>query len=378
MATEPLPVQPVNNKQETVRSRLKSGSRVSRSDGSSVSMVRPLLKALALFISHQLGEEEAPDQAGQPGSFFCSASEIKTHGYNGGGGVLGRKKKSTTCTQANWEKKNNKKIKDDCSCGSTACRTAISLTRDTLPHVVAPPRRLPTTLPNSLEDLELPGVLVLGVEAVHGGEAQLPGLLVLVVQAVDGGEAQRGGGAVALRGERGRRLAQRASHGGHGDGAEGAHRARQLGVHGRQVGAAVQAGEVGGGAGVALAVAGGLGVAHGVRGGPLHAGAGRGGGQRVGQRRDGRAPDGHGRVAGAGAQGQAGARLDRGRAVGARRVGDRVGSARLLRRGRLLLWGAGLRLPGALLLLLSAFSAAVFEPNLDVVGEKKDGERRCF
>lgn len=34
MATEPLPVQPVNDKQETVRCRLKSGSRVSRSDGS--------------------------------------------------------------------------------------------------------------------------------------------------------------------------------------------------------------------------------------------------------------------------------------------------------------------------------------------------------
>lgn len=108
MATEPLPVQPVNNKQETARCRLKSGSRVSRSDGSSVFMVRPPLKALALLISHQLGEKEAPDQAGQLGSFFCSASEIKTHGYNGGGGSS-EKKNSTTCTQANWKQKKQQK-----------------------------------------------------------------------------------------------------------------------------------------------------------------------------------------------------------------------------------------------------------------------------
>lgn len=111
MATEPLPVQPVNNKQETARCRLKSGRRVSRSDGSSVFMVRPPLKTLALLISHQLGEKEAPDQAGQLGSFFCSASEIKTHGYNGGGGSS-EKKNSTTCTQANWkQKKTTKKSK---------------------------------------------------------------------------------------------------------------------------------------------------------------------------------------------------------------------------------------------------------------------------
>lgn len=108
MATEPLPVQPVNNKQETARCRLKSGSRVSRSDGSSVFMVRPPLKALALLISHQLGEKEAPDEAGQLGSFFCSASEIKTHGYNRGGGSS-EKKNSTTCTQANWKQKKQQK-----------------------------------------------------------------------------------------------------------------------------------------------------------------------------------------------------------------------------------------------------------------------------
>lgn len=108
MATEPLPVQPVNNKRETARCRLKSGSRVSRSDGSSVFMVRPPLKALALLISHQLGEKEAPDQAGQLGSFFCSASEIKTHGYNGGGGSSEKKIQQLAHKQTG-NKKNNKK-----------------------------------------------------------------------------------------------------------------------------------------------------------------------------------------------------------------------------------------------------------------------------
>lgn len=103
------------------------------------------------------------------------------------------------------------------------------------------------------------------IQAVHCGEAQFPGLLVLVVQAVDRGEAQGGGRAVALRGQRGRGLAQRPPHRGHGDGAQGAHGARQLRVHGGQVGAAVQAGEVGGGAGVALGVGRWLAVAHGVR-----------------------------------------------------------------------------------------------------------------
>lgn len=49
-----------------------------------------------------------------------------------------------------------------------------------------------------LENLELPGVLVLVIQAIHCGEAQLPGLLVLVVQAVDRGEAQGRGSAVAL------------------------------------------------------------------------------------------------------------------------------------------------------------------------------------
>lgn len=103
------------------------------------------------------------------------------------------------------------------------------------------------------------------VQAVHCGEAQFPGLLVLVVKAVNRGEAQGGGGAVALRRQRGRGLAQGPPHGGHGDGAEGAAVARQLRVHRGQVGAAVQAGEVGGGAGVALGVGRWLTVAHGVR-----------------------------------------------------------------------------------------------------------------
>lgn len=156
MATEPLPVQPVNNKQETARCRLKSGSRVSRSDGSSVFMVRPPLKALALLISHQLGEKEAPDQAGQLGSFFCSASEIKTHGYNGGGGSSEKKKFNNLHTSKLETKKTRKKIKDDCSCGSTACRTAISLTRDTLPHLVVPPQP-PTPPPDSPQLSRGPG-----------------------------------------------------------------------------------------------------------------------------------------------------------------------------------------------------------------------------
>lgn len=64
-------------------------------------------------------------------------------------------------------------------------------THDMLMHMNA-------TLSRFLEDLELPGVLVLVVQAVHCGEAQFPGLLVLVVQAVNRGEAQGGGSAVAL------------------------------------------------------------------------------------------------------------------------------------------------------------------------------------
>lgn len=76
-----------------------------------------------------------------------------------------------------------------------------------------------TTLTCQLQDLELPGVLVFVVKTVSGVEIELPGRLVLVVQTVDGSEAQRGG-RVALRGQRGRRLAERPAHGGSRDGAE--------------------------------------------------------------------------------------------------------------------------------------------------------------
>ncbi|KAF3841405.1 hypothetical protein F7725_007267 [Dissostichus mawsoni] len=128
-------------------------------------------------------------------------------------------------------------------------------------------------------------------------------------------EDKKKGVRTGREGQRGRGLAEGAPHGGHCDGAEGPHGAGQLRVHGGQVGAAVQAGEVGGGAGVALGVGRRLAVAHGVGGGPLHAG-GRGG-QRVGQGGDGRAPDGHGRVSIAGARDQAGPCLGGGGAVGA-------------------------------------------------------------
>lgn len=89
--------------------------------------------------------------------------------------------------------------------------------------------------------------------------------MVFVVQAVNRGEAQRRGCAVALGGKGGWGLAQGAPHGGHTDRAEGAYSAGQLRMHGRQVGATIQASEVGGGAGIALAVGGWLAVAHGVR-----------------------------------------------------------------------------------------------------------------
>lgn len=136
-------------------------------------------------------------------------------------------------------------------------------------------------------------------------------------------------------------------------------------MHGGKVGAAVQAGEVGGGARVALAVGRGLAVGHGVGGGALHAGGG-GGRQRVWQRGDGgRAPDGHRGAGGAGAGGDGGARRRRWRAVGS--IGG-VGtgfSVGLSSRGCLLLGGPRFGLAGALLLLLTALSTSVLEPHLE-------------
>lgn len=231
-----------------------------------------------------------------------------------------------------------------------------SLTRDRWTHADA-------TASCFLEDLELPGVLVLVIQAVHCGEAQFPGLLVLVVQAVYRGEAQGGRGAVALRGQWGWGLAEGATHWGHGDGAESSPGARQLRVHGGKVGTAVQASEVGGGAGVALGVRWWLAVAHRVRWGPLHA-RGRGGGQGVGQRRNGRAPDGHSSVPSAGALCQRGPWLSRRGAVGAGWVRNRVRGTGLLHGRGLLLGRPGFGLAAALLLLLTALGTAVFKPNL--------------
>ena len=191
--------------------------------------------------------------------------------------------------------------------------------------------------------------------------------MVLVVQTINSAEAQRGG-RVALGGQRGGGLAERPPHGGGGDGAQGAPGARQLGVHGGQVGAAVQAREVGRGAGVALAVGRGLAVGHGVAPRALHA-VGRGHGQGVRQRGDGgRAPDGHGGAGRAGAGRDGGAR---GRGLGA--VGpvahvDRGIVVEVARRGRLLLGRPRFGLAGALLLLLAALGPAVLEPDLEGPG----------
>lgn len=198
--------------------------------------------------------------------------------------------------------------------------------------------------------------------------------MVLVVQTVDRSEAQRGR-RVALRGQRGRGLAEGPPHGGGGDGAQGAPCPRQLGVHGGQVGAAVQAGEVGGGACVALAVGRGLGVGHGVGGGALHAGGG-GGRQGVWQRGDGgRAPDGHRSAGRAGAGGDGGAGRGRGWAVGS--VGG-IGTsicAGFPGRGSLLLGGPWFGLARALLLLLAALCSSVFEPDLEVGRESSRSAR---
>lgn len=134
-------------------------------------------------------------------------------------------------------------------------------------------------------------------------------------------------------------------------------------MHGGQIGAAVQASEVGGCASIALGVGWRLAIAHRVRWGPLHAGR-RGGGQGVWQGWDGWAPNGHGSVSGAGARGQAGARMGWGGAEWARWVRNRIRSARLLRWRGLLFGRPGLGLAAALLLLLAALGTAVFKPNL--------------
>lgn len=174
------------------------------------------------------------------------------------------------------------------------------------------------------QDLEAPGRLVLVVKAVGGVEVELPGGSsgsggLLVVQAVGGVEGQPCAAVplvvvvVVVMMVVARALAQRvvvvvARHRG---GTHGAELVRMVvGMHGRQVGAAIHAPEVGRGGrrGVALAVPPALAVGHGVGGGggrgggagPLHAGGG-GRRQRLGHRhprgrragRDGsRAPDG--------------------------------------------------------------------------------------
>lgn len=230
-----------------------------------------------------------------------------------------------------------------------------------------------------LEDLELPGVLVLVVQAVHWGKAQLPGLLVFVVQAVNGGEAQGGGSAVTLGRQRGWGLAQGAPNGGHTDGAEGAHGAGQLWVHWRQVGTAVQASKVGGCAGIAMTVGGWLAIIHGVRWWVLHAG---GRSQRVRQGWDSWTPDWHRSVSSAGVQGQTEAWLSRGGAVGTRWVRDKIRGAGFLHWWSLLFGWPGFRLATTLLLLLTALSTTVLEPNLamkrsDALGDKLLWEMCC-
>lgn len=135
-------------------------------------------------------------------------------------------------------------------------------------------------------------------------------------------------------------------------------------MHWRQVGATVQASEVGGGACVALAVGWGLGVGHGVGGGTLHA---WGGGSRQGvwQRRDrGWAPDGHCGTSRAGTGGDGGAWRRGRRAVGTvGGVGTGLGVG-LTSRGCLLFRGPWFGLACALLLLLAALGTTVFEPDL--------------
>lgn len=222
----------------------------------------------------------------------------------------------------------------------------------------------PSLPPSLLQNLKLPRVLVFVVQAVSCVEVEFPGSsLVLVVQAVDSPKAQWGS-CVALWGQRGWGLAEGPPHGGGSDGAEGAPGGGQLWMHGWQVGAAVQAREVGRGASVALGVGWGLGVGHGVGRGTLHAGCG-GGGQGVRQRGDGgRAPDGGGGTGTAGAGGDGGAR---GRwrwtvgPIGVVGIGLRVGISGW--RGLLLGW-TRFGLASALLLLLATLGTPVFEPYL--------------
>lgn len=142
-------------------------------------------------------------------------------------------------------------------------------------------------------------------------------------------------------------------------------------MHGGQVGATVQASEVGRGAGVALAVGWGLGVGHGVGGGALHAWGG-GGRQGVWQRGDGGwAPDGHRGASRAGAGGDGGAWRRGWRAVGSIGgvgTGLRVG---LTSRGCLLFRGPWFGLACALLLLLAALGTTVLEPDLQNGRERR-------
>jgi len=198
------------------------------------------------------------------------------------------------------------------------------------------------------QDLEAPGRLVLVVEAVGGVEVELPGGGggsggLLVVQAVGGVEGQPGAAVtlmvvvMVMMVVVARALAQRVVVvvAGHRGGPHGAELVGMVvGVHGRQVGAAIHAPEIGRGGrrGVTLPVPAALAIGDGVAGrggsggraGPLHAGRG---GRRQGLRhrhprrrsagRDGsRAPDGRRR----GAERCWGTRRSRrGRAGGGRR-----------------------------------------------------------
>lgn len=208
------------------------------------------------------------------------------------------------------------------------------------------------------QDLEFPrGRLVLIIQAV-GIEVQLPGRgLVLVIQAVRRGVEAQAGRPVALRGQRRGGLVQVARDRVRAHRTEGRARARQLVVHGGEVGAAVHAPEIGRGSGVALAVARGLGVGHGV--GPLHARGG--GGQRVGQGGDGRrAPYGHRGSAG----GDGG---DRGGAGGGRELAAGAALRAHLSAGGAFLFGRAdfvLAPVLLLLLLLATLCAPVLKPHL--------------
>lgn len=211
----------------------------------------------------------------------------------------------------------------------------------------------------SSQHLELPGCLVFIIQTVRV-EVELPRRrrLLLVVQAVRRAAEAQPRRAVRRRGERRRRAqvardhppaAAAAAHGAHGG-------AGELVVHRRDVGAAVQTGEVGGGGRVALV------VGHGV--GALHAG---GRGQGVGEGGDGgRAPDGGGRhrrcrrAAARGGESGAGGRREL-------TAGAALGAGLPERRGFLLCRSAGglvLDPRLGLLGLLAMLGPPVFEPNL--------------